>query len=647
MVNAALTAEERKRYEEGIAVANIPTLLMVLVQLTGNLHWLEDPYKPVRSRGNSDNDTGGLSEEIQQEIRDAGLDAILAWKEGRPIALPELSAEMLIHMLATAMGEPVSAEYGEFTAAQLGQTKLLDPTPVEVPDGFNVLVIGAGIAGLCAAVYLKKAGIPYIVIERQPTVGGVWLENRYPGAGVDSPNHLYSYSFAPGDWGLYFCLRDELYGYLEEVSREFDVRKNIRFETEVTRLTYDEASQSWSAEILAADGTEETLNAKVVLSGVGLFNPPLEPDIPGLEEWTARKWHSARWPEDGDVAGKRVAIVGNGASCMQIAPEIQDKVASLTIFQRSKHWVAPHASFRRVVPEPVRFLFREVPLYREWYRVRLGWTWNDRMHPTMQKDPDWPHPERSINATNERHRILFTEYIKEQLGDRVDDLLQKVLPSYPPFGKRMLLDNGWYRMLRDGKADLVTNPIERLEENRIITADGTEVEADVLVLATGFGGQKMLDTFEVVGRSGKTLRDEWEDDNPKAYLGTAVPGFPNFFVLYGPNLQPGHGGSLTFSLEMQVRYVMDVIRKMMSHELGAVEIREDTYAQYNEKVDAAHEKMLWSHPGMSTYYRNARGRVVINSPWRNVDFYEMTREAKLEEYRTERRTSHRGQGTSS
>ena len=194
--------------------------------------------------------------------------------------------------------------------------------------------------------------------------------------------------------------------------------------------------------------------------------------------------HTADWPEDLDLTGKRVAVIGSGASAMQVAPEIQDRVSTMTIFQRSPHWAAPFEQFRREVPSPVRMLLRTVPLYRGWYRARLAWMFNDRVYPTLQKDPEWEHPERAMNAHNDAQRRIFVEYIRSELGDR-DDLFEKAIPTYPLFGKRMLLDNGWYRMLRNPKVSLVTAPIAQIEESSVVTADGTKYEADVLVLADG------------------------------------------------------------------------------------------------------------------------------------------------------------------
>ena len=626
---------EEQIFSDAIDVANIPTLLMVLVQLTGELHWLEEPYLPKRQPGLGDNDTGGLEPRHQQEVREAALEAILAWRNGRPIALPEPDYDLIVRMLSVSMAESVPTEYGQFTAAQLGQVKFLDHQPISSPPDFNVIVIGAGVSGLCAAINLQMLGINFQVIERNSTVGGVWWENSYPGAGVDTPNHLYSYSFAPYDWQKYFCLRDELHGYLEHVCDSFEVRDTIRFETTVERIEYQNQKQNWLVTLCLPDGSQEQTEAKVVISAAGIFNPPVSPDIDGLEDWEGEQWHTARWPETADLQDKKVAIIGNGASCMQIGPEIQDEVESLTIFQKSVHWAAPFEQFRKEVPDPLRFLLREVPLYRNWYRVRLGWTFNDRIHSALHKDPDWEHPERSLNAQNDAHRAYFTNHVISELGDHASELLDRVLPTYPPFGKRMLMDNGWYRMLRNPKVQLVDERISNVDANSLTTEDGSEYEADVLVLATGFDVLNFITTYEAQGRSGTSLMSQWEQDNAQAYLGTVVPNFPNFFTLYGPNLQPGHGGSLIFVVEMQVRYIMDVIQKMLDQNLGAVEIRQDIHDRYNEDVDQAHTQMVWTHPGMESYYRNERGRIVVNSPWRNVDFYAMTREADLSEYLTE------------
>ncbi len=345
---------DEKQFAEAVAIANIPTLLMVLVQLSGERRWLQDPYRPRRPRGVDDNDSGGLSIDIQQEIRAAALEAILAWKNGKPPAL-EPSEQDLVEMLSVAMGEKVPAEYGGMTSAQLGQTPMLWDHKIDVPENFSVVVIGAGVSGLVAAVNLKAAGIPFKLFERRHSVGGVWQDNRYPGAGVDTPNHLYSFSFAPYDWSAYFAMRDELHDYFDQVADDFDIKKDIQFDTDVVSVVYREGSQSWDVTVKDSSGAQTTHNANIVISAAGIFNPPAFPKIEGLDSFAGESWHTAEWPDDKTIAGKRVVMIGNGATGMQIGPEIQHQVESLTIFQRAPHWASPHEQFRKLVPEPVRF----------------------------------------------------------------------------------------------------------------------------------------------------------------------------------------------------------------------------------------------------------------------------------------------------
>ncbi|MAT05172.1 MAG: monooxygenase [Acidimicrobiaceae bacterium] len=620
-----------------MADANIPVLLMVLVQLTGDLRWLEPPYRPRRAHGMGDNPTGGLPEHVQSEIREAAVAAIDAWRAGEPVAIPEPSDELLVEMLAAAMGEPVPDEYGPMIAAELGIQRGsdldvdVDADEVEVPEGFSVLVVGAGVSGICAGVNLKRAGIPFTIVEKNSTVGGVWLQNRYPGAGVDTPNHLYSFSFLEHDWSHYFALRDELHGYLESVTDTFGLRPDIRFGTEVRAARFDEDRAMWQVVVQSSDGGEEILEANVLISAVGIFNPPKWPEIPGLRSFGDGLVHTAEWDPEIDVTGARVGVIGTGASAMQTVPAIADAVASLTIFQRSPQWAAPFEQFQSPVPDGVRSLLRDVPLYRKWYRLRLGWTFNDRTYESLQKDPAWPHPERSLNAINDAHREYFTRYIRSELGGRTD-LEDVAIPEYPPFGKRMLMDNGWFRTIARDHVRVVSESIDEVRPKEVVTKSGETHQLDVLVVATGFDVLRFVSTYEVRGRGGRSLREVWDDDDARAYLGTSVPGFPNFFMLYGPNTQPGHGGSLMFIVEAQMHYVLSLIRQTFSVGARTVECRRDVHDRYNEAIDQAHERMVWTHPGMQTYYRNSRGRVVVNLPYRNVDFWHMTRHANVDDF---------------
>lgn len=613
--------------------ANVPTLLMVLVQLTGDQRWLGAPYQPTRGRGLDENDTGGLSEHVRDEIRAAAADAIIAWHNGKPVALPDPGEDLLTRMLSVAMGESIPDEYGPMIADDLGiATRGEDPVhETAAPAGFTAIVVGAGISGLLAAHRLSAAGVECTVVEKDDHVGGTWWHNRYPGCGVDVPSHLYSYSTVVADWPRYYASRDQLHDYLEDVADHWQLRDRIRLSTEVRSAAWDEPAQAWTVEIDGPEG-RETLRANILISGVGAFGTPRLPDLPGLADFAGESCHTAQWPESLDLAGKRVGVIGNGASAMQAVPAIAGTAASLTLFQRSAHWVAPFEKFRQDIPEPVRFLLREVPLYRFWYRERLAWVLNDTLYESLQRDPEWPHPERSVNAINDGHRRFFTRYLEGELAGR-PDLIEKATPDYPPFGKRILLDNGWYRTLRRDDVELVTDPIERILPTGARLKSGREVEFDVLIFATGFDVVRFLASFEVTGRDGRTLREAWDDDDAQAYLGTAIPGFPNLFCLYGPNTQAGHGGSLIFYLECQMRYVLSLLDRMGRAGATAADCRPEVSEKYNAEVAAAHERMIWTHPGITTYYRNSRGRVVVSNPWRVLDWWRMTKEADLADYR--------------
>ncbi|HYT40162.1 MAG TPA: monooxygenase, partial [Acidimicrobiia bacterium] len=287
----------------------------------------------------------------------------------------------------------------------------------------------------------------------------------------------------------------------------------------------------------------------------------------------------------------------------------------------------------RPVGEATRLLMRDVPWYLGWYRLRLVWNFGDRLFPALQIDPDWPHPERAVNAVNDRHRQFLTRYITAELGDRTD-LLDKCVPTYPPYGKRPLLDAGWFRTVRRPDVDLVTDRVARITPTGVVTEAGEEIPADVLVLATGFQNLNLLAPIEVRGRSGRTLRETWGEDDATAHLGITIPDFPNFFMLLGPNTIAGHGGSAALGIEMEVRYVMGMIARMVGEGIAAVECRRDVHAAYVERIDAAMQRTIWVHPGMTTYYRNSRGRVVSTMPWTNTEYWHMTHEPDLEDFST-------------
>jgi len=614
--------------------ANLPTLLAVLAQLTGDDSWLEEPYRPTAPSVAGDHDTGGLSEELQAQLRGRAFDVLTALRDGRLVPAEPPTPERIADLLSRSLGGAQLPDgSGPMLAEELGlasrSVSIAAPPP---PHAFRVLVIGAGFSGLLAARELTRAGIACTVVDKNDTVGGTWLENRYPGCGVDTPTHLYSFSFAQrADWPRYFAGRDELFEYGEALAREPRVRDSMRFGTEVLGATWLNDAQCWRVELRGRGGERETVEANVLITGTGFFNRPAWPDIPGLKRFAGTVVHTAQWPADLDLRGKRVAVIGTGASAMQLVPAIVEQTQRLTVFQRSPQWAMPHPNYRREPTPGTKLLMSEVPYYLGWYRLRLLWTFGDRLHRHVQRDPQWPHPERSISERNDRMRDALTGYIAQELGDRTD-LLEKCLPTYPPYGKRPLIDNGWFRTMARDDVDLVTDPIAQISEDGVVTRSGEEFAADVLLVATGFDVARLLAPMDIRGRSGATLREVWGDDDPRAYLGISMPDFPNLFCLLGPNTFAGHGGSGILSIELEMRYVMELLAQMLEQGIASVECRRDVHDGYNDELDAALERTIWSHPGMTTYYRNSRGRIVVPMPWTNADYWQRTRWPNLDDY---------------
>ena len=623
--NPPMPAAEVNRtlLKDGIANANIPALLMVLYQMTGEATWLQEPFAPGRSPGLDDNDSGQLPDEVQTQIRTAAEEAIEAWLAGRPLAIERPTNLRLAEMLSVAMTEHVPEEYGDIVAAGMGYD--LEPTAdTAIAADKTAIVIGGGVSGICAGIELGKLGIDYTLFEKNEDFGGTWFENRYPGCGVDTPSLTYTFSCRPNDWSMYFPLRDEIEGYLLDTAREFGLYDKARFRTHVEEARWNTATDQWDVTITTPDGKRETHSADYLFSAVGILNIPKFPQIDGLDEFAGEVYHTSRWPAEADLSGKRVAVIGNGASGMQVAPAIADEVSRMTIFARSKQWAAPFPQFRKKVPEGVRYLMQVVPLYRAWLEQRLSWTFNDRVHGTLFRDPEWEHPERAVNEINDAHRRVFTRYVEEQLQDR-PELIERVLPEYPPFAKRMLLDNGWFRTIKKPHVDLIPEHLAKVEGNTLSTSSGETVEADVIILATGFQTTNVLGSYDIVGREGQLLRDHWGEDNASAYLGTLVPGFPNFFILLGPNVGSGHGGSMIRNIENQMHFAGQVVQCAEAQEASTVEVKETAYTDYSRRIDDAHDRLVWTHPGTENWYRNSQGRVVAITPWRNDAFWRMTR----------------------
>ncbi len=631
----ALTADPAK-LRAGLAAADPATLMLVLVTLTGDHGWL-DRARPFIAGPSSYQEH--MPDELRTEIREALFDVLMDYA-ANPRALPAIpGGALLVDMLSTAAGEPVGQDYVAMMQEDL-RPAAIDPRGMvwrdkpeqKVLDAFHVIIIGAGVSGMCAAIRLQQAGIPFTIIEKNPTVGGTWYENSYPGCGVDTPNHFYSYSFEPNhNWSHFFAKRDELWQYFEGVADKHDLRRRSLFGTEVTACTYDESRKTWTVATRNADGSTAQLQANAVLSAVGILNRPKYPDIPGRDSFAGPTAHTGDWNKYFDWRGKRVAMIGTGASGHQVGPTLAPDVEQLMIFQRSPHWVVPNPNYFAEVADGKKWVLANLPYYARWYRFQMFWAFADGLHSALKIDPDWHDPTHSINQTNHRHRLFMERHIRAELGP-ASPLLAKVIPDYPPYGKRILIDNNWFKMLKRPNIDLVTDQIDHIVPEGVVTADGKLWQADAVVYATGFQASKMLMPMRIVGRDGVEIHDVWKPDDATAYLGTTVPGFPNFFLLMGPNTGLAHGGNVIFMSECQVRYVMLALREIIEGGHHSIDVKPAAHDAYVAEVDRLHDGLVWSHKGVNNWYRNPDGRVFAVLPYRLVDYWQMTSHFDAQDY---------------
>jgi 4-hydroxyacetophenone monooxygenase len=616
--------------------ASIPALMMSMVHLAGDAGLLDGPIRPKTPLMGEVQ--GFLIDEDKATVRKQALELLKAYRD-RGCRLPEPpSPETVQKMMNFVVGTEVPKDYVPMMLEELAldghdqrTVKLERQLTEDERHDYNVVVIGAGVSGLVMALRLKELGVPFSIVEKNDELGGTWYENRYPGCRVDIPSHFYSYSFEPShEWTQFFAKRDELNAYFNRFADKHELRGRIRFGTEVRGAHWNEDSKRWSITLRGRDGSLETVTARALVSAVGQLNRPLIPEIDGQKSFKGLQVHSAQWRDDIDLTGKRVAVIGTGATAVQLVPELAKVASQLLVFQRSPIWLLPNPKYHDAVSEGKKWLLKHVPYYARWYRFILLWPGTDGLLPNLHIDPAWPHPERSINAHNEAWREQLVKYMESQVGDD-QELLKKVVPPYPVMVKRMNQDNGsWFRTLKMPHVDLVTGRIERIDETGIV-CDGTHHEVDAIVYCTGFQANKFLHPMQITGRNGLRLDEVWGDE-ARAYLGITVPDFPNLFCMYGPATNLAHGGSIIQHSECQARYIMGCIKALADGRKKAMTVKREVFDRFNQRLVDTLATMVWSHAGTGSWYRNKAGHVVNTSPWRVVDYREWTRAPKLDEY---------------
>lgn len=618
-----------------LEAAEAPALLMTLAHLTGDLTVLrrDDPtpgwlFQPQ----------GGLTPEQQAHVRDLALDVLRRHRDAGSPPVPAPAPELLEAITGWAMAGG-TADLVPLLAEEIVAPGSDPRAPEWTKDqlaphrDLRVTIVGAGMSGLLAAHRLTQAGVPWVIYEKNADVGGTWFENRYPGCRTDVPSHLYNYSFAPrSDWPEHFASWDVVLDYLRAFAKEHGLYEHIRFGAEVRSATWDDARGCWQVAVDTPEGPEVG-ESHVLITAVGQLNRPHVPDIPGRDSFAGPAFHSARWDDTVDLTGRRVAVVGTGASAFQIVPEIAPVVRELRVFQRTPPWLRPTPHYRAPLPESAHWLHEHVPFYAAWYRF---WLLAPGLRGVLEGwvvDPDYPPSERAVSALNDQLRRTLTRAMEAQVED-APELRPLVIPRYPVGAKRVLRDDGaWLATLKQDHVHLVTAGIEAVTPDGLRTTDGVDHPADVIVYGTGFLASRFLMPMRVTGRSGTDLHRIWGGD-ARAYLGVAVPRFPNLFCLYGPNTNlAGQGGSIFWFSECGVRYILDAVRVLLETGARAVEVRQDVHDDFNAWVDEGNANRAWGWSTVNTWHVNRlTGRSAQNWPYSPLEYWRRTRRLDPADY---------------
>lgn len=481
-----------------------------------------------------------------------------------------------------------------------------------LPSHVRVAIVGAGFSGLCMAIRLSQQGIEdFVVLERADEVGGTWRDNTYPGCQCDIPSALYSFSFAPNpDWSRFYPLQAEIRDYLRHCATDFGVMGHIRFGHGVTSADWDEDAQRWR---LQTEGG--SLSADVVVGGMGGLSEPSTPDVPGLEDFQGTVFHSAVWDHDHDLGGERVAVIGTGASAVQFVPRIQPRVKELHLFQRTPSWVMPDPD--RPVTAFERRLYRRVPAVQRLVRAGIYLIHEATVLGTIV--------DRRLSKGLE---LIARRHLRDQVPD--PELRAKLTPSYTIGCKRITMSDTYYRALTRPNAEVVTEPIEAVTANGIRTTDGIERPVDTIILATGFKVHDNPAFARVRGRGGVTLGEAWQG-SPRAYLGATVAGFPNLFLLVGPNSAGGYN-SIIFTTEAHVNYAVSAIAEMDRRGLKAVDVRDSVYEAFNRETDQRLRSSVWNQGGCASWYIDPNGRNGVWWPGFTWRLWQRTRRFDVGEY---------------
>jgi 4-hydroxyacetophenone monooxygenase len=619
--------------EDAVAFADPMVLRGLLYQLTGDPEIAATQIAPAAGVGFFMGG-GAVSEADAALLRGKAAAFLKTYRDAGGGEISVGPEDRLQTSVVLTAGRDLSPKDFELSLEELG----LDPwvrglewregAPKAV-ENFSVTIIGAGMGGLNAAVQLKHAGVPYTVIEKNSGVGGTWFENRYPGARVDTPSHLYTHIFSVDySYPNPFCPWTENQKYFDWVADSFGVRGDIAFNTEVRSLVWDEAASMWEIAVSGPDG-ERTLRSNGVITAVGFLNRPNQTEIPGMERFQGRSWHTARWPHDFDPTGKRIAVIGTGCTGYQMVPELALVAEHVTVFQRTPQWLFPAPGYRSPFPQQVQWLDRNLPFHTNFMRLRAssGFAVGIAAPGVGLIDPEFEDPH-SVSPINKTFRDMSIGFLERKLGD--PELVRKMTPPHPVMSARPVVVDPEYSILDAIQRDnvsLVTDAIARITETGVETEDGVRHEVDVIVYATGFQAAEYLFPMSITGRGGQTVEALWADGGARGYRGAMIPGFPNLWTLYGPNTN----GALAIPAfqEMETLYALRCIERLVVEGKSAIDVKREAYDRYNAMIDARNARMAWARA--HNYYWTRFGRSATQNPLGQHEMWSLLREPDFED----------------
>ncbi len=620
-------------------------LLLVLLHMTNDFGLLRDYVGRFESRVRPPSVTFSaldwvpkyaapvyaVDEETASEIR-SRLAEILAKRTVPLLTAPE--DVFFRQMVSFCVADDIPAEDVPYYKESMGfvtQNRTIKPTKTP-PADFKVFVMGAGMVGINAAIKLKEAGFSFVVAEKRDEVGGVWSLHDYPGAAVDIPALLYSFSFEPRKtWRTHYPQRDEYLAYLKDVAEKYEVMDQIEFGTEVTACRWDDGRQLWIISAIQ-NGQPKVYEANVFIAASGQQTRAYIPEFEGMDKFQGRIVHPTHWDPKMGLAGKKVVLVGTGATACQVVTGIAPRVESLTVVQRQPTWMLPNTLLGVPLDDAERWARANLPYYIQWSRARTWYLAGFAPHnQVIRVDPEWRKTHETVSAANDYAVRRCLAYLQEKLADR-PDLLSKMTPNYPMFAKYPVGDCGYIDSLKRENVALKPGSIKKFEPDGVVLTDGTKVECDIVVMATGYD-MEFLSFMEVEGIDRKKLNEVWKHgQEPFAYMGMLVPGFPNFFATCGPN-SIALGGGHSFMGEAAVHYIIEFLQALIENGIDSLDATEEATDRQNREIDAYLDGTVFKQAGGANgWFRTESGRVRALGMWSGIEAWNEHRAPDLAKF---------------